>query len=184
MNILIIVANPRKESFSFAMADKYKELAEAKNNIVEIIDLYRDENQQPFYTYEAYNKPIITPETKYYQDKISWADEIVFVFPYWWGSMPAILKNFIDSNLTRGFAFNYVESKPVGLLTNKTATILATTGAPTIIYKLLGVNRRLKLMFKKQIIEFCGMTLESSQIFGSVDTSGKNTDEILSKITF
>ena len=184
MNILIIVANPRKESFSFAMADKYKELALAENNTVEIIDLYRDEHQQPFYTYEAYNEPVITPEIKYYQEKISGADELVFVFPYWWGSMPAILKNFIDSNLTRGYAFNYVNSRPVGLLTGKVVTLLSTTGAPTLVYKVLGVNRRMKLMFKKQIIEFCGMKLKSSQIFGSVDTSGKNTDDILKSIKF
>jgi len=184
MNILIIVANPRKESFSFAMANKYKDLALAEDNTVEIIDLYRDEHQQPFYTYEEYNKPIITPEIKYFQEKITWADELVFVFPYWWGSMPAILKNFIDSNFTRGFAFNYVNSRPVGLLTNKQVTILATTGAPTIYYKIIGANRRLRLMFKKQIIEFCGMKLKSSQIFGSVDTSGKKTDEILNKISF
>jgi NAD(P)H dehydrogenase (quinone) len=184
MNVLIIVANPRKESFSFAMADRYRELAMEKNNTVEVIDLYRDEHQQPFYTYKAYNEPIITPEIKYFQEKILWADELVFVFPYWWGSMPAILKNFIDSNFSRGFAFNYVNSRPVGLLMGKTVTLLSTTGAPTLFYKIMGVHRRLTQMFKKQIIEFCGMTLKSSQIFGSVDTSGKNTSKILNSITF
>ena len=183
MNTLIIVANPREESFSFAMANKYKELALADNRNVEIIDLYRNEHQQPFYTYKAYNEPIITPEIEFYQTKITWADEIVFVFPYWWGSMPAILKNFIDSNLTRGYAFKYVNSRPVGMLTNKTVTILSSTGAPSFYYKLMGVNRRLTQMFKKQIVEFCGMKLSSSQIFGSVDTSGKNTDKILNSIT-
>lgn len=40
MNILIIVANPKQDSFSFAMANKYKEIMLKQNNEVEIIDLY------------------------------------------------------------------------------------------------------------------------------------------------
>ena len=41
MKILIIVANPKTDSFSFAMANKYKELTLAKKHEVEMIDLYR-----------------------------------------------------------------------------------------------------------------------------------------------
>jgi len=180
--ILIIIANPRKESFSFAMANQYKKVSEEKNNIVEMIDLYRDEHQQPFFAYEKANEIILTKEMKYYQEKILNADEIVFVFPYWWGGTPAILKNFIDWNLSKGFAFTYENSRPKGLLTGKTVKIFTTTGAPSFIYSLTGANRRLKNMFKEQIIEFCGMKLEEFNIFGGVDTDAKKTTEILSKI--
>jgi NAD(P)H dehydrogenase (quinone) len=182
MKILIIIANPRVDSFSFAMANKYKELATEKGCEIETIDLYRSKYQQPFYSYEIANKPKITPETEYFQHKISQADELVFVFPYWWGSMPAILKNFIDSNFSRGFAFEYVNSRPKGLLTNKKVTIFTTTGAPSFFYRITGANRRLKKMFQKQIIEFCGMKLKSFNIYGGVDKSGTNTSEILKKI--
>jgi len=181
-NILIIVANPKNDSFSFAMANQYKKISEEKNDIVEIIDLYKDENQQPFFTYENANKLVITQEMKYYQEKISNANEIVFVFPYWWGSTPAILKNFFDWNLSKGFAFEYVNSRPKGLLQNKTVKVFTTTGAPYFIYMLTGANRRLKNMFKEQIIEFCGMKLDEFNIFGGVDTSSKKIIEILKKI--
>ncbi len=164
------------------MANKYKEISEEKNFKVEMLDLYRDENQQPFFTYENANELVVTKEMKYYQNSISNADEIVFVFPYWWGSMPAILKNFFDWNLSKGFAFKYVNSRPKGLLQGKTVKIFTTTGAPHFIYMLTGANRRLKNMFKEQIIEFCGMKLTECNIFGGVDTSAKNTAKILSKI--
>ena len=182
MKILIIIANPKIDSFSFAIANKYKELALTKEYEVEIIDLYRTEHQQPFFTYENINGLKTTSEMKYFQDKISQADELVFVFPYWWGSMPAILKNFIDWNFSRGFAFEYVNSKPKGLLTNKKVTIFTTTGAPSFIYKITGANNRLKKMIQKQIIEFCGMKLKSFNIYGGVDKSGTNTSKILDKI--
>ena len=181
-NILIIVANPKLNSFSFTIADKYKEKMLEKNNTIEVIDLYRDENQQPFFKYEETHKLKTTKEMKYYQDKISKANEIVFIFPYWWGSMPAILKNFFDWNLSKDFAFEYIGSRPKGLLQNKTVKVFTTTGAPYLYYYLTGANRRLKNMFKEQIVEFCGMKLEEFNIFGGVDTNSKSTTKILNKI--
>ncbi|WP_373070014.1 NAD(P)H-dependent oxidoreductase [Sulfurimonas sp.] len=177
-NILIVVANPKEDSFSFAMANKYKNKCKEKNYDVEFLDLYRDENQQPFFT----NEQVTTKEMKYYQEKISKADEITFVFPYWWGSMPAILKNFIDWNFSNGFAFEYVNSRPHGLLKGKSVKVFTTTGAPYLFYMLTGAHRRLRSMLKEQIIEFCGMKFEEFNIFGGVDTSKKKMQKILDKI--
>lgn len=181
-NILMIVANPKEDSLSFSIAKRYKKLSEEKGHTIKILDLYRDENQQPFFTYKNANEPQSTKEMKYYQEKITNADEIVFVFPYWWGSMPAILKNFIDWNFSMGFVAEYVDSRPKGMLNDKTVKIFTTTGAPHFIYMLTGANRRLKNMFKEQIVEFCGMKLTEFNIFGSVDTSEKNALKILGKI--
>ena len=64
-NILIIVANPKKSSFSFAMANQYKTIMLPKNNQVDILDLYRDKNQQNFFTYDNSNNPTITKEMNY-----------------------------------------------------------------------------------------------------------------------
>ena len=151
-NILIIVANPKKESLSFAIANRYKELSSQNDKNVEILDLYKDKYQQPFFTYDDDPYKIeVTKEMKYYQDKISKADEIVIVFHYWWGSMPAILKNFFDWNLSMGFAAKFVNGRPKGLLTNKSVKIFTTTGTPYFLYMLTGANRRLKNMFKMHI---------------------------------
>jgi len=179
-NILIIVAHPKENSLSFAIANKYKEKMSTYN--VEILDLYRDENQQGFFTYDNANDLTITKEMKYYQEKISSANELVFVFPYWWGTFPAILKNFFDWNLSKGFAFEYINSRPKGLLQNKTVKVFTTTGAPKFIYTITGANRRLKNMFKQQIVEFCGMKLAEFNIYGRVDTNKNNSNKILDSI--
>ena len=181
-NILIIVAHPKEDSFSFAMANTYKERVEGRGESVEMLDLYRDIHQQPFFTYENANTSSTDENMKYYQEKIAKADEIVFVFPYWWGSFPAILKNFFDWNLSKDFAFKYVNSRPKGLLADKTVKVFTTTGAPKFIYAITGANRRLKNMIKEQIVEFCGMKLDSFHIYGRVDTSAKNTEKILKEI--
>ncbi len=179
---LLIVANPRRNSFSFAMAEQYKKLALAKGNEVDIIDLYREKYQQSFLVFEDATRREVTPAMKYYQQKITNAGELVFIFPYWWGSFPAILKNFIDWNFSRGFAFHYVNSKPEGLLKGKEVKIFATCGAPSFYYRITGAHSRLKNMFKKQIVKFCGMQLTTFMLFGGVDTHAKNTERILQKI--
>ena len=183
MKILIITAHPKPDSFSFAMANRYKELSLEKAHEVDFIDLYRTKYQQPFFIYDDVNKLEKTPEMIFFQDKISWADEIVFVFPYWWGSMPAILKNFIDWNFSRGFAFEYVNSRPKGLLADKNVSIFTTTGAPSFYYKISGANRRLKKMLQKQFIEFCGMKLKAFNIYGGIDKTSTITKDILDKIS-
>jgi len=178
----MIVANPKKESFSFAMAKRITEQAISKNYQIETIDLYRETHQQAFFTADSINGKNITPEMKYFQDKIAATDKLIFVFPYWWGSTPAILKNFIDWNFSQGFGFKYVKSRPVGLLTDKTVEVFTTTGAPSFYYILTGANKRLRKMFQKQIIEFCGMKMESFNIYGGIDKSATNTSDILNKI--
>ena len=183
-NSLIIVANPKIESFSFAMCEKYKNLAKWKWYNVKIIDLYREKNQQPFFVFDNANKLKITTEMKYFQDKILKADELVFIFPYWWGWMPAILKNFIDWNFSKWFAFEYINWRPKWLLKNKTVKVFTTTGAPSFIYMILWANRRLKKMFQQQIIEFCGMKLERFNIFGWLDKSKTKSTKILEKLKF
>jgi len=181
-NILIIVAHPKQESLSFAMAKAYQENRQNRGDEVEVLDLYRDEHQQSFFNYEDANNLESTASMQYYQAKMSKADEIVFVFPYWWGSFPAILKNFFDWNLSKDFAFKYVNSRPVGLLTGKSIKIFTTTGAPKFIYTLTGANRRLKSMINEQIAKFCGMRLDGCYIYGGVDTSAKNITGILDSI--
>lgn len=180
--VLIIVANPKIDSLSMSITNKVKEVNETAGNSVEVVDLYRDK-AQPFFTYtESAFSFEPTEEMKYYQEKIKNADEIVIVFPYWWGSMPAILKNFFDWNLSTGFAYSYEKGRPVGHLTGKDVKVYVTTGAPKFYYMLLGVNRRLKKMFKDQIINFCGMNLKEFNIFGGVDTGFKGVDKILASI--
>ncbi len=183
MNVLIIVAHPKQDSFSFAMVNRYQELALEKGYTIEMIDLYRTKYQQPFFTFDDANNLKQTPEKDFFQGKIIWADEIVFVFPYWWGSMPAILKNFIDWNFSRGFGFEYVNSRPRGLLKGKSVSVYTTTGAPSFYYIITGANKRLRKMWQKQIIEFCGMKLRSFNIYGGVDKTKTNTQEILDKMS-
>jgi NAD(P)H dehydrogenase (quinone) len=103
------------------------------------------------------------------QKKMSEVDEYVFVFPVWWGWVPAILKNFFDTNLSSWFAFKFWKNGVQKLLNDKTAKVFCTCDAPGFIYKFpffIWVN--LKKFLSRAILGFCWIKLKSFNIYSSL----------------
>jgi len=146
-NLLLVIGHPSKKSLSHKLAKSYKEAAQAKGHTVETIDLYHVKKELPIVTYQNYPDWKQDSEIrKHYQDKIEHADTLVFFHPLWWGSWPALLKNFIDQTLTPGFAYKYTKKwwlpqalnvKPDGYLKGKRAHVFITYDAYTLIYAFL-----------------------------------------------
>lgn len=83
-NILIITAHPTSHNLTTGIAEIYKTEKEKQGHSVEIIDLYRDK-QQPFFAFEKVFEKTLTDEQIYYQEMITKAEEIVFVYPFFGG---------------------------------------------------------------------------------------------------
>lgn len=167
MNTLIITAHPSSKGFTHVIANTYRENSELEGRQVELLDLYTTDLKQDFLRFEDMKEIRKDKTTESMQQKIEWAEEIVFVFPVWWADAPAILKNWIDCNFTAGFAFKYVNGKPVGLLNGKTARIYATSGAPSFVYTLFPLSYR--LLWGMLRLGFCGMKTTSIKIFGNME---------------
>ena len=58
-----------------------------------------------------------------------WAEGLVFIYPLWWLTPPAILKGWFDVVLNQGVAFESSQQGNVGLLKHKKAQVLITAGA-------------------------------------------------------
>lgn len=93
--------------------------------------------------------------------------------------MPAIMKNFWDSNFLTGFAFRYENGKSIGLLTGKSARIIATSGAPSFLYKII---LHIQMLWSMNRIEFCGINQKSFTVFGEMDSSKTNKEQYLTKL--
>lgn len=180
MNKLIITAHPSTTGFTHKIAHKLVELSEKKWDICEIFDLYKTELRQDFLVYEQLSDIGNDITVKKIQEKITWADELIFIFPIWWWDAPAIMKNFLDCNFTTWFAFKYNESwKKIGLLWNKTARIIATSGAPWFFYKLL---LHIQILWNLNRTWFCGINQKSFTILGNINKIRHNTQYIDNKI--
>jgi len=147
---LIIVAQPSKKWFLWEVAKFYKSESEKYWDEIEILDLYSKENFQPNLEFEDMKVLNDDPNREKFQKKIKEAQELVFVFPIWWGNMPAILKNFIDTNFWAGFAYKFQKWSPIPikLLEWKKARIFTSCDGFKYIY-----NNYLCPMYLKKYIE-------------------------------
>jgi len=111
------------------------------------------------------------PETiKRVQDIVAWADHLVIIYPLWLGSMPALLKGFLEQLLRPGFAFEYQKSGGMAkkLLKGKSARIVVTMGMPAFVYRWIFFAHSLKSL-KRNTLWFCGIGPVKSTIIGSID---------------
>ncbi|MEL7223084.1 MAG: NAD(P)H-dependent oxidoreductase, partial [Bacteroidota bacterium] len=81
----------------------------------------------------------LEPDLLEAQEKLKWADHLVWVYPVWWGSVPAIMKGFLDRVLLPGFAFQKREGSVWWdkYFTGKTAHLITTMDQPTWYYRLV-----------------------------------------------
>lgn len=174
MKKLIIYSAPNKSSFTHKIVAKLKE----KYPNSELIDLYSNEYKLDFLKFENKNEIPENKVVKKIQNKILESDEMIFVFPIWWGNCPAIMKNMIDSVFISWFAFEYNKDGKKELLTDKKASIIATCDAPWNIYlensNWTWIN--LKDYFEKAIFWFSGIKMNNFLLIDKLRERRK-TDE-------
>jgi len=103
------------------------------------------------------------------QSLVDWADHLVFVYPTWWGTMPALLKGFLDRIMTPGFAFRTSEGGTgyEGLLQGRSAELITTMDTPPLVHRLL-YRQPGKNAMARATLGFCGIWPVRSLMFGSV----------------
>jgi len=129
--VLIINGHPDKESLCYSMAAIYQKGAlssGAESKLVNLIDLHFNPNLESGYRKQTE----LEPDLLAIQQDILDAQHVVFVYPNWWGTFPALLKGFIDRVFLPGFGFKYRENSPFWdkLLKGKSARLIVTMDTP------------------------------------------------------
>lgn len=106
----IIYAHPDEKSFNHAILSAVMDRLGAEKKEFDLMDLYHD-GFNPVFTVEDLNSyvggHIPDPLVRRYQQILSHADNVIFIFPVWWSEMPAMLKGFFDRVMTPGFAYSF-----------------------------------------------------------------------------
>jgi NAD(P)H dehydrogenase (quinone) len=97
----------------------------------------------------AYAKRAQTQDVEDEQAKLRQADAIVFQFPIWWFSFPAILKGWVDRVFAYGLAYGYKDAGNQhrygeGGFAGKRALLSVTVGGPFEDYGARGINGSLE----------------------------------------
>ena len=170
--ILIILGHPARarQSFSEALAVAYQNGAQRTGHEVQLVNIARL-NFDPILHegYQGDQSPEL--DISEAQQKIRWAEHIVFIYPMWGYMIPALLKGFFERTFTPGFAYAEKSSNPLksGLLIGKSARIIQTTGMPSLVYRLLYRAHGAKAL--KSMLKFCGIAPVCITYFGSIDES-------------
>jgi multimeric flavodoxin WrbA len=133
--ILIINGHPDKESLCTEFAKSYKAGAEKSSADCTLINLI-DLNFDPILYYGYRKRTELEPDLLKVQQDILNADHLVFVYPTWWGTYPALLKGFIDRVFLPKFAFEFYPITPISCFSFIRKSFITGTLCSLINYRL------------------------------------------------
>lgn len=159
MKCLIIFAHPEPASFSAALKDVAIETLKQQGHEVIVSDLYKMswrpalgpsdfEGERANANYldlskeqeHAFALKSHSGDVEAEQAKVSAPDLVLFHFPMWWFSMPAILKGWVDRVFSRGFAYSAGRKYKSGHFKGKRAMLCLTTGTASSLYEPNGID--------------------------------------------
>lgn len=148
MNALVVYCHPVEGSFCSSMRDAAISGLRAAGHTVDLIDLAA----------EHFNPVMSTSEWNTYRQAngdvpvglerdvalVKSAEIIVFVYPTWWGGLPAQLKGWLERVMLPGTAFVFNENNKVrpGLRNIRRIHIASTFGSPWLYVRLVNDNGR------------------------------------------
>lgn len=166
--ILVILGHPSTSNLCSALADIYILSAKTAGHDVRVLRL-GELTFDPVLHHGYTQIQPLEPDLLSAQSDILWATHLTFVFPIWWGGIPALMKGFLDRIFLPGFAFKYRPGKafPDKLLAGRTAHLLVTLDTPPWyyrwFYRMPGIHQ-----MRKTTLAFCGIKPVKTLLFGPV----------------
>ena len=109
---LVVFAHPVAESYGAHLRDRAVAGLQVGGHEVEVLDLH-DEGFDPKLTEDEWARHLDPPETKLgvtrHVDLVRWAEHLVFVYPTWYGTQPAMLSGWLQRVFINGLAFDLPE---------------------------------------------------------------------------
>ncbi|KUE86325.1 NAD(P)H dehydrogenase [Cupriavidus necator] len=180
MNVLIVFAHHEPQSFNAAMKNLAVEEFEAQGHRVLVSDLYAMKwkavaDQDDFcsranadylvYALEqrhGYENETLAPDILAELEKLDWADLVIFNFPIYWFSMPAILKGWFDRVIVSGKCYGGMRFYDRGGLRGKKAMLALTIGGQQHMLTDGGIHGELDAMLRpilRGTLGYTGMTV-------------------------
>ncbi len=111
------------------------------------------------------------------QEAIGWSEHVVLFFPLWLGTMPALVKAFLEQVLRPGFA---IGTDPGGRwrrqLTGRSARVVVTMGMPALMYRWYFFAHGVRGL-ERNVLAFCGLGPVRQTLVGMVDGGDRSRHE-------
>lgn len=161
MPTLIVTAHPDQDSLTHAAAQLLHERLDADGVEVALAHLAQEGFDPRFSANDRadYKEGTITgSEVLAEQARLDGATDVVFVFPVFWWSMPALLKGWIDRVFITGWAFELGENDRVlPKLGHLTAHLLPVSGFSEASFARHGYEESFSTQIEHGVFDYCGM---------------------------
>jgi len=115
-----------------------------------------------------------SPVIRACQETLGWAGHWVIVYPLWMGSMPALLKAFLEQVCRPGFAIGAAGGRglPRRLLAGRSARVVVTMGMPALLYRWYYRAHGLKSL-ERNILGFVGIAPVRATVIGAIEDAAE-----------
>ncbi len=172
--ILLIEGHPDPDPARFlhALAEAYAEGAAEAGHAVERIAI-GTLGLEFLRTKTEWDSAPPAPPIAACQQAIARAEHIVLLYPLWLGTMPAMLKAFLEQALRPGFAFGTGSGTKgyAPLLKGRSVRVVVTMGMPALVYRWWFGAHSLKSL-ERNILRFVGLGPIRETLIGLVEGMG------------
>jgi NAD(P)H dehydrogenase (quinone) len=186
MRHAIIVAHPRRESLTCAIAEAYAEAVRTFGHTAIERDLYRL-GFDPCLKADEIPGPMgasFAPEVMRERELLASADVFAFVYPLWFNAPPAILKGYVDRVFSMYFGYEPALGETNPLLEGKKLISFTTSGAPETWVRDTGAMTALMTVFDFHVCAMTGLTLVEHVHNGGIvpGITAEAVDDILERV--
>ena len=171
--VVVIVGHPRAQTFCGALGAAYAKGARESGHAVTLLEL-SNFTFDPILR-EAYERvQPLEPDLASAREALLAADHFVIIFPLWLGTMPALLKGFLERVLQPDIIGPAREGRFVEIWKGKSARIVVTMGMPGLVYRWWFGAHALAVL-RRNILGFMGVAPIKSNIYGSIQSVSAET---------
>jgi NAD(P)H dehydrogenase (quinone) len=159
MKVLVIYSHFNPQSFNHAVLEAFTKGLKDGGHTYEIVDLYAikfDPCTKPEDLAQFSGKQM-PKDVLDQQEKVAAADGLVFIFPRYDWTYPAILKGWIQRVFSYGYAYRISEEGIEGLLHPNKALLISTTNAPQEFYENSGLDDAYKTISNTSLRDYSGI---------------------------
>ncbi len=169
MEVVIIQGHPdtNESHLCHALADAYAQGAESAGHKVTLVNVAAL-NFPILRTQSEFESGVVPEELRAASKALASAGHVALVFPLWLGTMPALLKAFLEQLLRPGVAFEYqAKGLPKKLMSGKSARVIVTMGMPSLVFRIFYRAHGLRGL-KRSILQFVWFNPVRFSYFGMV----------------
>jgi len=168
MNTLLVLAHPRRNSLTAAVADTFAAGLQKNGHQVEWADLVQEgfdpvlrEEDEPDWDNP---RKQYSPQVRREMERIERNDATVMIFPVYWWSVPAVLKGWIDRVWNHGWAYGDAT------FPQRRAWMIGIAGNSANGYAKRGYDSAMEVQLDVGVLDYCGVQERRLELlYGSIE---------------